>query len=46
MERELFGPIVTIYLYKDEDFEKTLKIIDNSSDYALTGSIFAICKTR
>jgi len=41
MERELFGPIVTIYLYKDEDFEKTLKIIDNSSDYALTGSIFA-----
>ena len=41
MRRELFGPIVTIYVYKDEDFEKTLKIIDQTSDYALTGSIFS-----
>ena len=30
MKRELFGPIVTIYVYKDEDFEKTLKIIERS----------------
>ena len=41
MKRELFGPIVTIYLYKDEDFEKTLNIINKTSEYALTGSIFS-----
>ena len=41
MKRELFGPIVTIYLYKDQDFDKTLQLIDSTSDYALTGSIFS-----
>jgi len=41
METELFGPIVTIYLYKDNDYSKTLKLVDSSSIYALTGSIFA-----
>ena len=41
MKNELFGPIVTIYLYNDKDFEKTLKLIDKTSDYALTGSIFS-----
>ena len=37
---KLFGPIVTIYVYNDKDFEKTLKLIDKTSDYALTGAIF------
>ena len=41
MKRELFGPIVTIYLYRDQDFDKTLQLIDSTSDYALTGSIFS-----
>lgn len=41
MKRELFGPIVTIFLYKDQDFDKTLKLIDTTSNYALTGSIFS-----
>ncbi len=41
MKNELFGPIVTIYVYNDKDFEKTLKLIDETSDYALTGAIFS-----
>jgi 1-pyrroline-5-carboxylate dehydrogenase len=41
MERELFGPLVTVYIYKDEDYLSTLKLIDNTSDYALTGAVFA-----
>ncbi|CAM1507744.1 Fc.00g045920.m01.CDS01 [Cosmosporella sp. VM-42] len=41
MSRELFGPILGIYVYPDIEWEKTLKIIDTTSRYALTGSIFA-----
>ena len=41
MEEEIFGPVMTIYVYKDEDYEATLKICDETSPYALTGSIFA-----
>ncbi|UYP44009.1 2,5-dioxopentanoate dehydrogenase [Candidatus Lokiarchaeum ossiferum] len=41
MEEEIFGPIVTIYVYRDEEFESTLKIADETSPYALTGAIFA-----
>ncbi len=41
MEEEIFGPVVTVYVYEDEDFEKTLKICDQTSPYALTGAIFA-----
>ncbi|MBT7828561.1 MAG: L-glutamate gamma-semialdehyde dehydrogenase [Bacteroidetes bacterium] len=41
MEEEIFGPVLTIYIYKDEDFEKTLDICDQTSPYALTGSIFS-----
>lgn len=41
MERELFGPVVTVYIYEDNDFEATLKLVDQTSDYALTGAIFA-----
>jgi 1-pyrroline-5-carboxylate dehydrogenase len=38
---ELFGPVLTIYVYDDADWEKTLGIIDNTSEYALTGAIFS-----
>lgn len=38
---ELFGPVLTVYVYKDKDFEETLKLVDQTSPYALTGSIFA-----
>ncbi|NBB89376.1 MAG: aldehyde dehydrogenase family protein, partial [Bacteroidetes bacterium] len=41
MEEEVFGPVLTIYVYEDEDFEKTLDILDKTSPYSLTGSIFA-----
>lgn len=41
MEEEIFGPVLTIYLYADEDFEKTLELCDQTSPYALTGSIFS-----
>ena len=41
MEEELFGPILTIYIYEDKDFQKTLKIIDKTSEYGLTGAIFS-----
>ncbi|MEN8768502.1 MAG: L-glutamate gamma-semialdehyde dehydrogenase [Candidatus Arcticimaribacter sp.] len=41
MTRELFGPVVTVYIYEDKDFEDTLKLVDQTSDYALTGAIFS-----
>ncbi len=41
MEEEIFGPVLSIYVYEDDDFEKTLELVNNTSPYALTGSIFA-----
>ncbi|NJN78159.1 MAG: L-glutamate gamma-semialdehyde dehydrogenase [Saprospiraceae bacterium] len=41
METELFGPVLTIYVYEDDKFEETLHILDETSPYALTGSIFS-----
>ncbi|MCB0272162.1 MAG: L-glutamate gamma-semialdehyde dehydrogenase [Bdellovibrionales bacterium] len=41
MEEEIFGPVLTVYVYQDQDFEKTLQLVDQTSPYALTGSIFA-----
>lgn len=41
MEEEIFGPILTIYVYKDEELEATLDLVDSTSPYALTGAIFA-----
>lgn len=37
---ELFGPVITIYIYEDEAFSETLKLVDETSDYALTGAVF------
>lgn len=41
MCEEIFGPVVTIYVYHSENFEQTLELVDGTSPYALTGSIFA-----
>jgi 1-pyrroline-5-carboxylate dehydrogenase len=41
MEEEIFGPVMTIYVYEDNQFEETLKICDETSPYGLTGSIFS-----
>lgn len=40
MCEEIFGPVITIYVYDEDDFEATLDLVDNTSPYALTGSIF------
>jgi 1-pyrroline-5-carboxylate dehydrogenase len=41
LEEEIFGPVMTIFVYEDEKLEETLKICDETSPYALTGAIFA-----
>jgi 1-pyrroline-5-carboxylate dehydrogenase len=41
MCEEIFGPVLTIYVYEPKDFEKTLELVDSTSPYALTGSIIA-----
>jgi 1-pyrroline-5-carboxylate dehydrogenase len=41
MCEEIFGPVLTIYVYQPAEFEQTLKLVDTTSPYALTGSIIA-----
>ncbi|SHJ49581.1 L-glutamate gamma-semialdehyde dehydrogenase [Pseudozobellia thermophila] len=41
METELFGPVVTVYIYEDQDWSSTLKLVDETSEYALTGAVLA-----
>ena len=41
METELFGPVMTIYVYEDTAWETTLELVDQTSEYALTGAIFS-----
>lgn len=41
MCEELFGPVLTIYVYEDDNFVETMELLDETSEYALTGSIFA-----
>ncbi|MDI9257772.1 L-glutamate gamma-semialdehyde dehydrogenase [Flavobacterium sedimenticola] len=41
METELFGPVLTVYVYEDSKWSETLKLVDETSEYALTGAIFS-----
>lgn len=41
METELFGPVLTVYVYEDAQWSETLKLVDETSEYALTGAIFS-----
>ena len=41
MREEIFGPVMTIFIYEDSSFEETLNIVDSTSEYALTGAILA-----
>jgi 1-pyrroline-5-carboxylate dehydrogenase len=41
LETELFGPVMTIFVYEDAKWEETLKLVDTTSEYALTGAIFS-----
>ena len=44
MEEEIFGPVISIYVYPDAEYEKTLELCDSTSPYALTGAVFAQCR--
>jgi 1-pyrroline-5-carboxylate dehydrogenase len=41
MQEELFGPVLTIYVYPDEKLDETLDVLDKTSIYALTGAVFS-----
>lgn len=41
MYTELFGPIVTVYVYEDKDWGETLKLVDGTSEYGLTGAVLS-----
>ena len=44
MVEEIFGPVITIYVYEDDKYEETLGLCERTSPYGLTGSIFARCR--
>jgi 1-pyrroline-5-carboxylate dehydrogenase len=39
MVEEIFGPVLTVYVYEDEDYEKTIDLCDSTTEYALTGAM-------
>ena len=41
MQEEIFGPIVTAYVYEDDQWDQTIQLVDTTSPYALTGAVFA-----
>jgi 1-pyrroline-5-carboxylate dehydrogenase len=41
MQEEIFGPVMTIYVYKDNRYSETLKLCDETSPFGLTGAIFS-----
>ncbi len=40
MKEEIFGPILTVYVYKENEYEKIVNLVDTTTPFALTGSIF------
>ncbi len=42
MREELFGPVLTVYIYEDDKYEETLELLDKSTIYGLTGAVFAV----
>ena len=42
MCEEIFGPVITIYVYDEDNWKETLALVDETSDYALTGAIFSV----
>lgn len=41
MKEEIFGPVLAAYVYPDEDYQETLRLVDSTSSYGLTGAVFA-----
>jgi len=39
--QEIFGPVLTVYVYPEKNYKEVLQLIDNTSPYALTGAVFA-----
>ena len=46
MEEEIFGPVLSIYVYDDDKLDETLELCDTTSPYALTGAVFAQDRRR
>ncbi len=46
MREELFGPVLAVYVYRDQDWSATLGLVDGTSPYALTGAVFAQDRAR
>ena len=45
MQEEIFGPVLTVYVYPDDEYEKCLELCDNTSPYALTGALWSRDRT-
>ncbi len=45
MEEEIFGPVMTVYCYQDDEYESALELCDQTSEYSLTGALFAQDRT-
>lgn len=41
LSQEIFGPVLTVYVYPDEKYRETLQLVDNTTSYGLTGAVFA-----
>lgn len=41
MTEEIFGPLLTVYVYKDSDVDKTVDLVQSSTPFALTGAVFS-----
>lgn len=39
--QEIFGPVLSVYVYPEKDYKEVLQLIDNTSPYALTGAVYA-----
>lgn len=44
MREEIFGPVLTVYVYPEKEFEQALELVDGGTEYALTGAIFSQCR--
>lgn len=42
--QEIFGPVLSVYVYPDDDYKDVLSLVDRTSPYALTGAVFALDK--
>ena len=41
MQEEIFGPVLSIYVYKDSQYKDIIQLIDRTSPYGLTGAVYA-----